>query len=276
MGPRKILSKELDKERGMKRTLATELDFLYVSPENATKDEDLRRRSRRNCTVKDEDAEEKKKDVQAEAVLKRKGKAAAKRKAAELMKQKLYELKKPKQAELMNEEQVELKNEEHAELMYEGANVLEFLYVLPEKATKAEDLRRRSTRIRTVKDEDAEDKKKDVQAEAVLKRKGKAAVERKAAELMKQKLSELKKPKQAEVSVEVLADEDAILPESPMESQELVKSAIVKEYRERTVKLSPQGIPAKTPAPAKKRVVRSAAHKTDFYGILILERPWPA
>ncbi|KAJ4875987.1 triadin-like [Raphanus sativus] len=139
MGPRNILSNELDKERGMKRTLATELDFLYVSPAKATKDEDLRRRSTRNRTIKDEDAEDKKK---------------------------LSELKKPKQAELMNEEQAELKNEEHAELMNEGANVLEFLYVSPEKATKAEDLRRRSTRIRTVKDEVAEDKKKAVQAEA--------------------------------------------------------------------------------------------------------------
>ncbi|XP_018459171.2 uncharacterized protein LOC108830062 [Raphanus sativus] len=34
-------------------------------------------------------------------------------------------------------------------------------------------------------------------------------------------------------------------------------------------------IPAETPAPAKKRVVRSDAHEGDFYGILILERPWP-
>ncbi|XP_056852681.1 uncharacterized protein LOC130501878 [Raphanus sativus] len=197
-----------------------------LAKRKATKDEDLRRRSTPNRTVKDEDVEDKKKAVQAEAVLKRKGKATAKRKAAELMKQKLSELKKPKQAELMNEEHADLKNEEQAELMNEGANVFEFLYVSPEKATKAEDLRRRSTRIRTVKDEDAEDKKKS---------------ERKAVELMKQKLSELKKPKQAEVSVEVLADEDAILPESSMESQELVKSAIGKEYRERTVKLSPQG-----------------------------------
>ncbi|KAJ4869227.1 triadin-like [Raphanus sativus] len=105
----------------------------------------------RNRTVNDEDAEDKKKSVQAEAVLKRKGKAAAKRKAAELMKQKLSELKKPKQAELMNEEHADLKNEEQAELMNEGANVFEFLYVSPEKATKAEDLRRRSTRIRTVR-----------------------------------------------------------------------------------------------------------------------------
>ncbi|KAJ4889304.1 triadin-like [Raphanus sativus] len=238
MRPRNILSKELDKERGMKRTLAMELDFLYVSPAKATKDEDLRRRSTRNHTVKDEDAEDKKK-----AVLKRKEKAAAKRKAAELMKQKLSELRKPKQAELMNEEHAELKNEKQTELMNEGANVLEFLYVSPEKATKAEDLRCHSTRIRTINDEDAEEKKA-VQAEAVLKRKGKAAFKRKSAGLMNEEYTELKNEEQAElkneehaeVSVEVLTDEDAILSESPIESQELVKSAILKEYWERTPK----------------------------------------
>ncbi|KAH0936383.1 hypothetical protein HID58_013500, partial [Brassica napus] len=117
MGPRNNLSNELDKERGMKKTLAKEfgthaedeganvLDFLYVSPAKATKAEDLRRRSTRNRTIKDEDADDKKKAVQAEAVLKKKEKAAAKRKAAPSMKQKQSELKKPKQAELMNEKQ---------------------------------------------------------------------------------------------------------------------------------------------------------------------------
>ncbi|KAG5383934.1 hypothetical protein IGI04_035404 [Brassica rapa subsp. trilocularis] len=131
MGPRNNLSNELDKERGMKKTLDKEfgthaedeganvLDFLYVSPAKATKAEDLRCRSTRNRTIKDEDAEDKKKAVQAEAVLKKKEKAAAKRKAAASMKQKQPELKKPKQAELMNEEQAELKNQEQAELMNE-------------------------------------------------------------------------------------------------------------------------------------------------------------
>ncbi|WZY72068.1 hypothetical protein YC2023_004308 [Brassica napus] len=263
MGPRNNLSNELDKERGMKKTLAKEfgthaedeganvLDFLYVSPEKATKAEDLRRRSTRNRTIKDEDAEDKKKAVQAETVLKKKEKAAAKRKAAASMKQKQHELKKPKQVELMNEEQAELKNQEQ---------------------------------------EDSEF---------------------------------------AVMTDEVLTEENEILPESPMASQELIRSAIVKEYREKTVKLSPQGfalsegssrpvfpyigdngttcmrnnvepssaiydplapvdpivldklmqhisrIPPKPPAPAKKRVVRSAAREGDFYSILILERPWP-
>ncbi|KAH0926402.1 LOW QUALITY PROTEIN: hypothetical protein HID58_018658, partial [Brassica napus] len=126
MGPRNNLSNELDKERGMKKTLAKEfgthaedeganvLDFLYVSPAKATKAEDLRRRSTRNRTIKDEDAEDKKKAVQAEAVLKKKEKAAAKRKSAASMKQKQHELKKPKQAELKNQEQAELMNEELA------------------------------------------------------------------------------------------------------------------------------------------------------------------
>ncbi|XP_048634997.1 uncharacterized protein LOC106447795 [Brassica napus] len=199
MGPRNNLSNELDKERGMKKTLAKEfgthaedeganvLDFLYVSPAKATKAEDLRRRSTRNRTIKDEDAEDKKKAVQAEAVLKRKEKAAAKRKAAASMKQKQAELTNQEHAELMNEELAELKNQEadnekRKNITTPRANV---------KRCKVED---------SVEDSEF-----------------------------------------AVMTDEVLAVENEILPESPMESQELIRSAIVKEYREKTVKLSPQG-----------------------------------
>ncbi|KAH0926452.1 hypothetical protein HID58_018708, partial [Brassica napus] len=192
MGPRNNLSNELDKERGMKKTLAKEfgthaedeganvLDFLYVSPAKATKAEDLRRRSTRNRTIKDEDAEDKKKAVQAEAVLKRKEKAAAKRKAAASMKQKQAELTNQEHAELMNEELAELKNQEadnekRKNITTPRANV---------KRCKVED---------SVEDSEF-----------------------------------------AVMTDEVLAVENEILPESPMESQELIRSAIVKEYREKT------------------------------------------
>ncbi|KAG5378153.1 hypothetical protein IGI04_025995, partial [Brassica rapa subsp. trilocularis] len=117
MGPRNNLSNELDKERGMKKLWLRSLEHMLKM--RATKAEDLLRRSTRNRTIKDEDAEDKKKTVQAEAVLKKKEKAATKRKADASMKQKQHELKKPKQAELMNEEQAELKNQEQAELMNE-------------------------------------------------------------------------------------------------------------------------------------------------------------
>ncbi|KAG5414541.1 hypothetical protein IGI04_002108 [Brassica rapa subsp. trilocularis] len=208
MGPRNNLSNELDKERGMKKTLAKEfgthaedeganvLDFLYVSPAKATKAEDLRRRSTRNRTIKDEDAEDKKKAVQAEAVLKKKEKAAAKRKAAASMKQKQPELKKPKQAELMNEEQAELKNQEQAELMNEELAEL--------KNQEADNEKRKNitTPRANVKRCKVEDSVED---------------------------SEF-----AVMTDEVLAEENEILPESPMASQELIRSAIVKEYREKT------------------------------------------
>ncbi|KAL0854002.1 hypothetical protein Bca101_059154 [Brassica carinata] len=110
---------------------------------------------------------------------------------------------------------------------------------------------------------------------------------------------------------------------------ESIRYAVVKEYREKNVQLSPQGlalttvpsapvfpcigengttymrknfepssaiydslapvdpalleklmqhisrIPPKPPAPANKKVRRSADHESDFYSILIHERPWP-
>ncbi|XP_013632561.1 PREDICTED: uncharacterized protein LOC106338042 [Brassica oleracea var. oleracea] len=110
LGPKKNLAKELDKESGVKRTLAEEfgsvakatdsdLDFVVVSPSKAIEDDKDAKvpaygrgcRGRRN--VKYEDAAENKKAVQAEAALKRKEKADAKRKEAVLKKQKLAELK---------------------------------------------------------------------------------------------------------------------------------------------------------------------------------------
>ncbi|XP_033132001.1 uncharacterized protein LOC117126882 [Brassica rapa] len=251
MGPRNNLSNELDKERGMKKLWLRSLEHMLKM--RATKAEDLRRRSTRNRTIKDEDAEDKKKTVQAEAVLKKKEKAAAKRKAAASMKQKQHELKKPKQAELMNEEQAELKNQEQAELMNEE--------------------------LAELKNQEADnEKRKNITTpRANLKR---CKVE-----------DSVEDSEFAVMTDEVLAEENEILPESPMASQELIRSAIVKEYREKTVNYLHKApvdpivldklmqhisrIPPKPPAPAKKRVVRSAAREGDFYSILILERPWP-
>ncbi|CAN7076712.1 unnamed protein product, partial [Brassica oleracea var. botrytis] len=115
LGPKKNLAKELDKATGVKRTLAEEfgsvakatdldshLDFVYVSPAKATKnDKDAKvpaygRGCRGRRTVKDENAADKKKAVQAEAALKRKEKADGKRKEAKLKKQKQAERKKQK------------------------------------------------------------------------------------------------------------------------------------------------------------------------------------
>ncbi|CAN6866123.1 unnamed protein product [Brassica oleracea] len=134
---KRTLAEEFGKDTRVKRTLAeefgsvakaTDLDFVYVSPSKATKDDkDAKvpaygRGCRGRRTVKDEDAADKKKAVQAEAALKRKEKADAKRKEAALKKQKLAELKnqeaeaKRKEAELKKQKLAELKKKKHAEL----------------------------------------------------------------------------------------------------------------------------------------------------------------
>ena len=136
-GPKKNLAKELDKDTWMKRTLgekfgsvakATDLDFVYVSPSKATKDDKdamvpaYGRGCRGRRTVKDEDAADKKKAVYAEAALKRKEKADGKRKEVELKKQKQTELEnqeaeaKIKETELKKKKQAELKKQKEAEL----------------------------------------------------------------------------------------------------------------------------------------------------------------
>ncbi|CAN6865461.1 unnamed protein product, partial [Brassica oleracea] len=105
-GPKKNLAKELDKESGVKRTLAeefgsvakaTDLDsqhvyFVLVSLSKATKDDkDAKvpaygRGYRGKRIVKGEEADEKKKAAQADAAFKRKEKAEAEKKAAEAKK----------------------------------------------------------------------------------------------------------------------------------------------------------------------------------------------
>ncbi|KAF2601959.1 hypothetical protein F2Q70_00026530 [Brassica cretica] len=129
---------------------------------------------------------------------------------------------------------------------------------------------------RTVKDEDAADKKKAEQADAALKRKEKAEAKKKKAqtkkkeahaskkeaELKKKQEAELKKQKHAESKKEnvtppragvqksgedsVFADvTDEVVGEDnefvDVERSEVVRSAVIKEYREKNVQFSPKG-----------------------------------
>ncbi|KAF3558518.1 hypothetical protein F2Q69_00014634 [Brassica cretica] len=103
---------------------------------------------------------------------------------------------------------------------------LDFIVVSPAKATKDDkDAKvpaygRGCRGRRTVKDEDAADKKKAAQVDAALKRKEKAEVKKKEAE--------------------VVAEENEFEPESDVERSEVVRSAVIKEYREKSVRLSPK------------------------------------
>ncbi|XP_022553711.1 uncharacterized protein LOC111203877 [Brassica napus] len=115
------------------------------------------------------------------------------------------------------------------------ATDLNFVYVSPSKATKDDkDAKvpaygRGCRGRRTVKDEDVADKKKAVQAEAALKRKEKDDAKTKEADEC------------AVTNDEVLAEENKFSPESDVENQKVVRSAVVKEYREKRVQLSPKG-----------------------------------
>ncbi|CAN7030750.1 unnamed protein product [Brassica oleracea var. botrytis] len=111
---------------------------------------------------------------------------------------------------------------------------LDFVVVSPAKATKDDkDAKvlaygRGCRGRRTVKDEDAADKKKVALADDALKRKEKAEAKKKEAE---------SKKKEAEASKK----ENEFAPESDVERSEVVISAVIKEYREKSVRLSPKG-----------------------------------
>ena len=196
------------------------------------------------------------------------------------------------------------------------------------------------------KKKEAQTKKKEVQAS------------KKEAELKKKQEAELKKQKQAgskykkvtpprdgvtrckvqpdvedsslaDITDEVVAEQNEFAPESDVENFEVVRSAIIKDYREKNVRLTPKGlsmtavssslvfpnvghdgttcmrknvtpssaiydplapvdpalleklmqhikaIPPKPPAAPGKKEVLTADHESDFYSILIHERPWP-
>ncbi|KAH0873088.1 hypothetical protein HID58_070450, partial [Brassica napus] len=146
---------------------------------------------------------------------------------------------------------------------------IDFVVVSPSKATKDDkDAKvpaygRGCRGKRTVKNEDAADKKKAEQADAALKRKEKAEAKKKEAqakkkeaELKKKQEAELKKKQEAgqkeaeskkkkvtppragdsvfdDVTDEVVGEENEFVPESDVEGSELVRSAIIKEYREK-------------------------------------------
>ncbi|KAH0866927.1 hypothetical protein HID58_073949, partial [Brassica napus] len=216
-GPKKNLAKELDKESGVKRTLAEEfgsvakatdldsqhVDFVLVSPSKATKDDkDAKvpaygRGCRGNHIVKGKEADEKKKAAHADATFNRKEKAEAKKKAAEA-KKKEAEAKK-KEAEGKKKKETEGKKKQEAER----------------------------------KKKEAEAKKKEAEG----KKKQEAEGKKKEAELKKKQEAELKKRKQADVfddvTDEVVGGENEFALESDVEGSELVRSAIIKEYREK-------------------------------------------
>ncbi|RID75425.1 hypothetical protein BRARA_B02471 [Brassica rapa] len=198
----------------------------------------------------------------------------------------------------------------------------------------------------------AEEKKKEAEA-----KKTEATAKKKVAEA-KKKVAELKKQSQArstykkvtpprdgvtrcnvqpdvedsslaDITDEVVAEQNEFAPKSDVENSELVRSAIIKEFWEKYVRLTSKGLsttavsssfdfptvghdgttcmrknvtpssaiydplapdyPAlleklmqhikaispKPPAPPGKKEVLTADHESDFYSILIHERPWP-
>uniref|UniRef100_M4F5P8 Uncharacterized protein n=1 Tax=Brassica campestris TaxID=3711 RepID=M4F5P8_BRACM len=301
---------KLEKESGVKRALDEEfgsvdkdidmrlLDFLVISPAKATKDDKSTKDDkaakdpaygcgcRRTRIFKGEEANEKKKAAHADAAFKRKGKAEAKKKAAEdkkkeaeakkkraAAKKKVAEAKK-KKAELRKKQEAELKKQNQAGSKYK-------------KVTPPRD---GVTRCNV---------QPDVEDSSL-----------------------------ADITDEVLAEQNEFAPESDVENSELVRSAIIKEFREKNVRLTPKGlsttavsssfdfpmvghdgttcmrknvtpssaiydplahvdpmlleklmqhiktIPPKPPAPPGKKEVLTADHESDFYSILIYERPW--
>ncbi|KAH0874783.1 LOW QUALITY PROTEIN: hypothetical protein HID58_072145, partial [Brassica napus] len=218
--PGKNLAKELDKESGVKRILVEEfgsvakatdldsqhVDFVLVSPSKATKDNKVPaygRGCKGNRIVKGEEADEKKKQ---HAAHKRKEMAEAKKKAAKAKKKDAGAKKKEAEAKkkrLMKKEAEAMKKEAEGK-----------------------------------KKQDAEGKKK----EAELKKK-------QEAELKKRKHAESKNKEVtpsgedsvfADVTDEIVGGENEFAPESDVFGSELVRSAIIKEYREKSVQLTPK------------------------------------
>ncbi|RID45790.1 hypothetical protein BRARA_I02490 [Brassica rapa] len=235
--------------------------------------------------------------------------------------------KKQKKVKTQNESEVAAAGKGSSEK--EGSKDLELenkatLKTIADVAFKRKDKAEAKKKDAEAKKKDAETKKKEAEAkkkEAEGKKKQEAEGKKKEAELKKKQEADLKTRKHvesknevtpsgedsvfADVTDEVVGREKEFTPESDVEGCELLRSAIVNEYREKNnetmcmrknvnpssviydplASVDPvlfeklmqhiKGIPPKPPAPADKPAGLSADHESDFYSILIHERPWP-
>ncbi|KAL0742642.1 hypothetical protein Bca4012_084155 [Brassica carinata] len=187
---------------------------------------------------------------------------------------------------------------------------IDFLYVSPAKATKAtkatkddkdakgEAYGRGMRGRRIVKDEHAADKKKAEQADAALKKKEKADARKKQADIKKQHTKAKKKKRLSKgipgKNVQLSPQGFALtaVPSTPVFPYigDNGTTCMRKNFEPSSAMYDPLApvdpvlldklmqhisrIPPKPPAPANKKVRRSADHEGDFYSILIHERSW--
>ncbi|RID62818.1 hypothetical protein BRARA_E01861 [Brassica rapa] len=212
---KKNLAKELEKEPGVKRALDEEfggvdkdndLDFLLISPAKATKDD---------------------KSTKDDKAAKDPAYGRGCRRTRIVKGEEADEKKKAAQADAA------FKKKEKAEAKKKAAE---------NKKKEAE-----------AKKKEAEAKKKEAAAKKKV-----VEAKKKEAELKKKQEAKLKKQNQAgskykkvtpppddamyNSSLEVVAEQDDFAPESDVENSELVRSAIIKEFREKYVWLSPKGL----------------------------------
>ncbi|CAF2152447.1 BnaAnng11970D, partial [Brassica napus] len=164
---------------------------------------------------------------------------------------------------------------------------LDFLVISPAKATKDDKSTKDDKaakdpaygygcrRTRIVKGEEADEKKKAAQADAAFKRKEKVTPPRDGVTRCNVQ-PDVEDSSLADITNEVVAEQNEFAPESDVENSELVRSAIIKEFREKNVRLTPKGlstmavsssfvfltaIPPKPPAPPGKKEVLTADHE---------------
>ncbi|WZZ86891.1 hypothetical protein YC2023_115470 [Brassica napus] len=279
---KRTLAEEFGKDTRVKRTLAeefgsvakaTDLDFVYVSPSKGTKDDkDAKvlaygRGCRGRRPVKDEDAADKKKAVQAKAALKRKEKADAKRKDAALKKQKLAELKnqeaeaKRKEAELKKQKLAELKKQKHAELK--------------KQKHAGEDSECAVTNDEVLAEENKFAPDSDVENQEVVRFTVVKEYRKKRVQLSPKEFA-LTTVSSPPVFPSIGDDGTTCMRKNAKPSSAIYDplAPVDPELFEKLMEHI-KGIPPKPPAPADKPAVLSADHESDFYNILIHERPWP-
>ncbi|CAN6802297.1 unnamed protein product, partial [Brassica oleracea] len=175
-----------------------------------------------------------------------------------------------------------------------GMRPLDFVVVSPAKATKDDKAAkdpaygRGCRRKRIVKGEEADEKKKAAQADVAFKWKEKAEVTPPRDGVTRCKVQpDVEDSSLADITDKVVAEQNEFAPESDVENSEVNRSAIIMDYREKNVRLTPKGlsmtaassslvfpnaIPPKQPAAPGKKEVLTADHESDFYIILIHER----
>ncbi|XP_033141139.1 uncharacterized protein LOC103848585 [Brassica rapa] len=271
--PKKNLAKELEKESGATK------DDKSTKDDKAAKDPAYGRGCRRTRIVKGEEADEKKKTAQADAAFKRKEKAEAKKKAAE-EKKKEAEAKKTvaaakKKVAEAKKKVAELKKQSQARSKYKKVTPPRDGVTRCNVQPDVEDSSLADITDEVVVEQNEFAPESDVENSELVRSAIIKEFWEKYVQLTSKGLSTT--AVSSSFDFPTVGHDGTTCMRKNVTPSSAIYDPLAPDYPALLEKLMQhiKAIPPKPPAPPGKKEVLTADHESDFYSILIHERPWP-